>query len=98
MFLAFVGNNSECCYESKQANEQKTVKLGKLSLPNDRRNITEYLRRETWIVLCNFLYFPFFFFIQIKVNQLEGLPAMCQITSVDLILAMLVLRIWSWIN
>ena len=57
-----------------------------LSLLYDRRNIPEYLSRETWIVLGNILYCPSCFFIQIKFNQLKRLPAMCQITSVDLIL------------
>ena len=38
MHLTFVGNDSEDCQESKQTNEQKTVKWGKLwILPYDRK-------------------------------------------------------------
>ena len=83
MHLTFVGNDSEDSQESKQTNEQKTIKWGKLwMLPYDRKNITEYLRRETKLTSSIALYV----FDQVKFNQSWGLLATCQITRVDLIL------------
>ena len=67
---------------NKQTNEHKTVKWEKLqTLPYDRKNITEYLRKT---YLLNSSIAPHVF-DQMKFNQLQGFPAMCQIT-----------RVWTW--
>ena len=68
---------------NKQTNEHKTVKWEKLqTLPYDRKNITEYLRK-TYLLNSSI---ALHVFDQMKFNQLQGFPEMCQITSLGLIL------------